>query len=566
MGIEKPFNNADSEEDNKQEEESVQKQPEFVREFSKEYSQEERQALAGEIMEKRGEYFERKKTIEEIKSLNEQLDAYNDSSFISKIGDYLKIRAVRRKLEVKESMGEESGSSNEMEEVRNMVDNFYDEQREKWAESEYSKEDIVNNFSEEHLSKLSLEDYITLLKRFPSEMVTHVTRQGIRDHFGMTYHTKGRGEYSDSFMKMLEDGHLKSPLAVTLMENGKKKGIEQILRLDSYKTKNQALERLDAYTREDQDSHNEIIGEYVDTAAIHFAVEEVADHYYGSERGNEIFVAYPSALVASQYYFSMADSGGSVAKMGKDAPRNDLWTWTQEENGIDLNAGLVFIPADAQVDAKNGSQYELDEHKNPVPNQEYKKQINKIADTGYNINLFDRLLRSMRERETEATRVGDLENASVLDKDLQRVLLDRVNLEDLQHICHQKYDAKKFGDESRLKKWEQELDRKIKEILINNDLYENAKNTISSKSFWEAYFTEHPDKTPSKVVYYKGGDPTKALDDFRMRNDIYKSGADKNLGFVERHVSRKSEFATKGMNRFRNLAADVIDQHYEKTS
>ena len=101
-------------------------------------------------------------------------------------------------------------------------------------------------------------------------------------------------------------------------------------------------------------------GSYMDKMAIHFATEEVADCYYGAEKGNEIFIAYPSAYIASQYYFQ------GKLNAGDSGYWNDQWVWANEERGIDLNTGLVFIPEEARVDRETGSRYELDENKNPV--------------------------------------------------------------------------------------------------------------------------------------------------------------------------------------------------------
>ena len=124
-------------------------------------------------------------------------------------------------------------------------------------------------------------------------MVTHVTRQGIRDHIGMIYHSAGEGAYVDGFMKMVEDGRLRSPLGVYLVESEKEQAIAKFLHLDSYKTKEEALNQLAALT----DARQGEAGDYADRMAVHFATEEVADTYYGSEKGNEIFVAYPPHIL-----------------------------------------------------------------------------------------------------------------------------------------------------------------------------------------------------------------------------------------------------------------------------
>ncbi|MEK7227408.1 MAG: hypothetical protein AAB641_00775 [Patescibacteria group bacterium] len=328
----------------------MEKPPQFIKEFSKEESPEERQQTARAIRAKRAEYFtekdaqtERQTELEETtnereRAIAEQLEAVHDleneiielsTSGLGKILNYFQLRKLRADVAVGQKTFEELSQQQEAEtieeraiseklvseetapalqEAKVMLGNFYKEQKRKWTESEYTKEDITKYFSEEHLASLPLEDYSLLLKRFPEEMVAHVTRQGIRDHIGHMYHTAGEGAYVDGFMKMAEDGRLRSPLGVHLVEGEKDKAIAKFLNLDKFSTKKEALEHLANMTEANQAEG----GSYTDRMAIHFATEEVADYYYGSEKGNEIFVAYPSAYIASQYYFNgqLNEAGG----------------------------------------------------------------------------------------------------------------------------------------------------------------------------------------------------------------------------------------------------------------
>ena len=88
------------------------------------------------------------------------------------------------------------------------------------------------------------------------------------------------------------------------------------------------------------------------------------------------------------------------------------------------------------------------------------------------------------------------------------------------------------------------------------------ETTISSKEFWEAHFAKNPTKRPSKIVYYKGADPTNALWDWRKEQDIDKKAIDKNVGFPERQVERGSSQATSGLDRFKPLAEKVIEDYF----
>ena len=66
-----------------------------------------------------------------------------------------------------------------------------------------------------------------------------------------------------------------------------KRGLAHLYR----NNKQEADKKLSALTDlEGVGNADNLSGGYTDRMAIHFAVEEVADDYYGSEKGNEIFV------------------------------------------------------------------------------------------------------------------------------------------------------------------------------------------------------------------------------------------------------------------------------------
>jgi hypothetical protein len=583
----------------------MEKPPQFIKEFSKEESPEERQQAAQAIRAKRAEHFTEKSsqterqgelqqvTSEREQALVEQLEAVGklenkiaelSTSGLGKILNYFQLRKLRVDIvggqktydELKQQQDteitEQQGISQKLEseetppalqEAKAMLGNFYKGQKEKWANSEYMKEDITKYFSEENLASLSPEDYALLLKRFPREMVAHVTRQGIRDHIGMIYHSAGEGAYVDGFMKMVEDGRLRSPLGVYLVEGEKEQAIAKFLHLESFKSKEEALNHLATLT----DARQGEAGSYADRMAVHFATEEVADTYYGSEKGNEIFVAYPSAYIVSQYYFSgqLNESGGGYW--------NDQWVWANEERGMDLNAGLVFIPEEAKVDKKTGSRYELDESRNPVKNSEYQTAFRKVADSADFHNFANQvmeitgklnqhwdepnLLPKNREllEKLEPFRQRLEQEFGITDQRLQHAILDYHNLFSLDI---QKKNQEE-GREDSFSSVDSVIEGAIKQEGI---LFSEAKDTTSSKEFWEARFAENPTKRPSKIVYYKGADPTSALWQWRKEHGIGKKAGDKDVGFSERHVERSAPQAIAGLDRFKTLSEKVIEDYF----
>lgn len=478
--------------------------PEFIKEFSKKEFLEERKQTATEIRAKRSEHFAKKQvqettntqigekehTLQEqlapINKLRDDIEIISDTT-LGKLRNFFHLRKMRADLLKKQQVyqlsqqeqalltTESSNISTQLEgspdlqEAKQMLQSFYEGQKEKWVGSKYTKEDIQRYFSEDYLSKLSLADYILLLRRFPSEMVAHVTRQGIRDHIGFLYHMKGAGEYMDGFMQIIADGRLRSPLGIYLTEGAKEAKIAEFFRNRGCKTREEVSSMLRSFLDRSQGSP----GSYTDTMAIHLATQEVADHLYGSETGNEIFLAFPAALIASQYYFS--------GQLAEDPTRkyeipfgehNDIWVWANEERGININAGLVFIPEDARVDPNTGSKYELDENKNPI--------------------LF------------------------------------------------RKHNGK--------------------------PIFKEATTTITSKDFWEKYFTEHPDKRPTKVIYYRGGNPTASLNLCLEQAGIQKKSEGGKeamyLGFPEHARNANSKPAKEGITRFRSIAQQVCKEYF----
>lgn len=574
-----------------------EKPPQFIKEFSKEESPEERQQAAQAIKAKRAESFAEKHTqterqselqqttserervlaekIESIGNLENEITELSTSRF-GKILNYFQLRKLRADIAVGQKTYEEleqqqnteitkqqeiSGKleskeiSPALQEAKVILENFYKNQKKKWAQSEHTKEDITKYFSEENLSSLSLEDYTLLLKRFPREMVAHVTRQGIRDHVGMVYHTAGEGAYANGFMKMLEDGRLRAPLGVYLIENEKEQAIAKFLHLDNFQNKEEALNYLATLTNAQESGP----GSYMDRMSVHFATEEVADCFYGSEKGNEIFIAYPSAYIASQYYFN-----GQLNKSG-GGYWNDQWVWANEEKGMNLKAGLVFIPEEARVNKETGSRYELDESKNPIKNIGYQTAFRKVIDfpdfhdfanqvmkiTGKLNQHWDEPNLSSKNqellKELEPLRQKLKQEFGITDKRLQYAILDYQNLFSLD--IH--------------KKDQQKVDSIINEALKKEGiLFSEAENTISSKEFWETYFAKDITKKPSKIIYYKGSDPTNALWQWRTKQGVDKKAQNKDIGFSERHIKRSAPQATAGLDRFKTLSKKVIEDYF----
>lgn len=580
----------------------MENEPKFIKEFSREQSSDERNELAKSIKGKRAEYFSKKQErltssqtlkteiqerevrlnqeLERIQELDDRIEMISSAGFFKKLLNYFELNKLRadnklgkqtyEQLQAQHKhlvnqeklLSDETGKGipEEFTESKQLLQGFYADQKKKWERAPYTKDEITKYFSEQHLASLSLDEYALLLKRFPSEMVAHVTRQGIRDHVGHMFHSAGEGAYSDSFMKMLGDGRLRSPLAVHMMEKTKKDAIAEFLRLENFKTKEEALAEVNKII--DPESQGQ--SSYADAIAIHFATEEVADSYYGSEKGNEIFMAFPSALIASQYYFNgqLNERGGGYW--------NDQWVWANEDRGMDLDTGLVFISEDAKVDPRNGSRYELDEINNPIVNEQYKQQIKKVVESDDFDDFADQAseisgkLRGDWGGEINRDIIKKIEpfrqklesEFGIIDPRLQYALL---RYDSLWSLKLQK-EQRESGRQDPFRNIDSEISEILKKAGI---LYKEASTAISSKEFWENYFTKHPKHRPSKIIYYKGGDPTGALQSWRESVGLRKKSEEQDLGFTERRVPRESPQATIGKERFQSITQEVIEEYFD---
>lgn len=567
----------------------MEKIPSFLRNFSKKESAHQRQETAEKIKLKRAEYFGKKKelqdqeeklkikskeeerqldtTLEKIDNLKKTIEELSKTG-IKKFFNCFKLKklltkesAERLEKEILETGHKETNKKlqeiykllepkEELKKAKLLVDEFYEEEKERWSAGEYTKEEIEQYFSEEHLSQLSIDDYILLLRRFPKEMVAHVTRQGIRDHMGHMFHDAGLSEYTDSFMKMLEGGRLLSPLAVVLANKEIDQAIIDFLQLGHWKNKEEALSAFDGYI-EGSDT-------YADRSAIHFATEDVADAYYGGETGNEIFIVYPSAFIASQYYFwgRLQDGGGGDYW-------NDQRVWTNENKGISLDAGIVFIPAEAKVDQKTGSRYKICDGK-PIKNEKmiaFLKQILLSEEFGNFIKLFNEIKKtystwdkkemSIREQKIENLKLEFSSKLNISNPIILETFLDYVSLDSLNKI-KENDGNNNFIDEL--------TEKTLTKVAV---LYEEAENAITSKEFWENYFSKNPERRPSKIVYYLGTNPTKALLEWRKQQKIGKEANDQHIGFSEHNVSYESRFSDPIRQRFVNIALKIIDDYYK---
>ena len=203
----------------------MSKESKIIKEFSKENLRDERKEVAKKIREHRSKYFSSVKEksdkeeelnnleenilqdenkldelLNQIEELGRQID-YFSGSFLKKILNHQKIKRLQADLSIGNQSFEDLKSKleeskkdvknrkfalNEIYPLVNLRDakivseGFHIRELEKWKNFEYNFETLEKYFNEDNLKKLSIEDYIILLQRFPSNILTHVTRQEYR--------------------------------------------------------------------------------------------------------------------------------------------------------------------------------------------------------------------------------------------------------------------------------------------------------------------------------------------------------------------------------------------------
>ncbi len=541
----------------------MEKQPKFIKEFSKQNSQEERDALAHEIREKRKKYFsdsekirvqeaEKSELLKSIEELSEKIESYNDESFFLKVRDFFAIKKVQNELNEKtgkhssteEELEKSIAGREDLEETRKMVADFYVAEKKKWNEMPWSKEDVKVKFTEENLSSLSMEEYVELMRKFPGEMLTHVTRHGVRDHADLGNHQKGLGERQDSFRKVLQKKELRSALGIALQESSKEEAIANILELNNCPSRKIALGRIVAnFKTWIQGDPNA----FADMRAVHLAAEEVADRFYGGESGNEIFVAYPSVFIASQYEFS--------GKLNDSGNNNDQFIWPNIDKGIPIDAGIVFVPGDARVDVESGSKYQLNENGSPIPSEGIEEIFNArfgeipgfVQDAMKHSDKFASL--SIDERKRLSRKI--FEKYGIKNEGAIEALADFNLLVEISKV---------WGSDEEKSEY---IDILIKHFQ-NQRLgpYKLVERAITSKEYWEKYFQENPELCPKHVVYYSGGDPSKALHEWKRKNSIEKTNKDGNMGFYENERSKEDVNADEVQQRFVSIARNLVDKRF----
>lgn len=258
--------------------------------------------------------------------------------------------------------------------------------------SESEREEYL---STEALESMSLDNYLTLLKRLSGEAFYHVTRYGVRENtFSSTGggHTVGEGTFLDSFNPLLEDGRINSFFS-TVIRNPEMVNYyvdnEEISRLnDSGKTVKEMVDYI----------MNALQSEYfLDRESAHFSYGRDLHEMYGAENNYKLYFYYPvEYILQNDFVYKSRESSINIGdgyfnnRTGINQQYNDFEVFNFGD-GVPINAGILCITGDVEVDPETGSQYIIKNGKPEVDKDgSFLKPVRTISSKDYWENYFNK--------------------------------------------------------------------------------------------------------------------------------------------------------------------------------
>lgn len=244
--------------------------------------------------------------------------------------------------------------------------------------------------STESLEKMPLNDYLILLKRLSGEAFYHVTRYGVRENtFTSTggEHSEGQGEFVDSFTPLLSDGKINSFLSTVISDEENAKRIVSPGVINDLKSQGMSAEEAaEAITRSYYNTPY-----FLDRESAHFSYGKDLHKMYGGENGYKFYFYYPvEYMLQNDFFHSARESQINIGagyynnRSGINQQYNDFEIFNYGQ-GVPIDAGILCIDGDVEVDPKNGSQYLIGEDGRPLKNEDgsFKKPETTILSKEY---------------------------------------------------------------------------------------------------------------------------------------------------------------------------------------
>lgn len=446
---------------------------------------------------------------------------------------------------------------------RELLDAYY----EKVANTPLSNEQKRELLKPEVLASLSTEQYIALWKRLNPHFLSHVTRQGFRDHNAMMYHSAGLQEFHGGFVGVMNDQRLlRPPMAIGELRSRDEDSVRAWMGdwVLGEETEDEAREKLGNL----MNFHLAAAPKYPDKTAVHFAAQLVADDYYGGESGNEVFFIYPSDVIASQHDFAFNGWEKDFTQPQSETKWNDVFVWPQavENSGIPIDAGMVFLPKNTPVDPETGSKYASEIQ---VVEGEEKRVM--VDDS----ELVSRFIEWTRQIDDSSP----IRQAFKTYKDERNYYLQQDKKDDVRRVIAAELEKLGFGEDAvqglaekvfTEMHWRETFEDEMSEHIVKETgaHYKRAENTVRAEDYWEGQFAQNPDLRPKHVIYYDG-DPSRAVLEFQRTHGIGNANTSdtegKLLGFDDRHVTDMENDPRSNMGRQELIetAEKIIREHYQ---
>lgn len=451
----------------------------------------------------------------------------------------------------------------EIPQPRELLDAYY----EKIANSPLSNEQKRELLKPEVLSSLSTEQYIALWKRLNPHFLSHVTRQGFRDHNAMMYHSAGLQEFHGGFLGVMNDQRLlRPPMALGELKNRDEGTVKAWMGdwILGEETEDKAREKLGNL----MNFHLAAAPKYPDKTAVHFAAQLVADDYYGGESDNEVFFIYPSDVIASQHDFAFNGSEKDFTQPQSETKWNDVFVWPEvvENSGISIDAGIVFLPKNTPVDPETGSKYAseiqvVDGEEKRVMIEDH-ELVSKFVDWARQIDGSSPIRQAFKAYKDERNYYLQQDKKD----DVRRVIADGLEKLGFSEDAVQSLAEKLFTEMH----WRETFEDEMSEHMVRETgaHYKRSENTVRAEDYWEGQFAQNPNLRPKHVIYYNG-DPSRAVLEFQRTHGIGRANISETegelLGFDDRHVTdmENDPRSNKGRQELIDIAEKIIREHYQ---
>ena len=308
---------------------------------------------------------------------------------------------------------------------------------------------------------------------------------------------------------------------------------------------------------------------YPDTTAVHMADNVVLDKYYGSERDNQVFIVFPTDVIASQFPFQVFGQGEkALTGRGKDDLSSDVLVWAGEKEnpGLMIDAGIVFLPKTTPVDPETGSKY-ASEIKDIDG-----KEVRVIIENTQLVDSFVKFgLENLLNNDSNLRQIfEEYKSEPYYWKDEKRRICLVNFAQELQVLGFAPDVSSTLGYElfSELH-WRQDLTDEVLRALASKCRanWKRVENPVPAEEYWESYFAKNPHLKPRHVWYYDG-DPTSAVLELQQQNNIGRADTSKTegqlLGFDDHHVldMEKDPRANAGYDDLVARADKIIEKYY----